>query len=237
MRQLYEASNVVSTSGGTMRRILTISALLLALARSSATAHAQNLEAPVHPPGQPAGLAQKTSSTSHAPPSWLSIIAPVAGAFAAAWYGARLALRKTLRDLALTGRVQWYEEAIRSIANYEDVLARLRDNYLHEIIIKAQDPLLVLAEAATPAEQRKPTELFRPDRVRWKELVEAEARLRAGLQLHDVYTGGATRTWCAVARGHASLSRSRSLTSRKFLPLTGSSSVAAKRRWGRCGAG
>jgi hypothetical protein len=117
-------------------------------------------------------------------PDWLTLTAPIVGSFVAAWFGARTAFRQTLKQLALNNRVAWYEEAIRSLAIYEDVLKRLDQNYLHTAVVKNRSKEL-------PAK-------FRPERDRWKELVDAEARVRRALQLHEVYTAGSIRTQCSV---------------------------------------
>jgi len=49
-----------------------------------------------------------------------------AGAFLAAWFGTLFALRKGKKERALDRRISWHEEAIESLAAYEDQLETLR---------------------------------------------------------------------------------------------------------------
>ena len=132
---------------------------------------------------------------------------PIAGGFLAAWFGARLAFRRTLRELALTGKVAWHEEAILSLAAYEEVLERLKNNFLRSVYVKSKSS--AVPQSSQPEQERwkelVEAESFQPEPRRWKELVEAESRLRHALQLHEVYTRSDTLNSCSFALKNATL--------------------------------
>jgi hypothetical protein len=131
-------------------------------------------------------------------PEWINVIAPILGGFAAAWFGARLAFRKTVRERALAGRIAWYEEAIRSLFAYEEILQRLDKDYFNIALVQPMLARRSDPKAASDSQLPEPPRRFTPSPELWKELVDTEARLRRSLQLHDVYTEGSTRTACSV---------------------------------------
>jgi hypothetical protein len=116
-----------------------------------------------------------------------SLLSAAVGAFFAAWAGAHLGFRRTKKERALDRRVEWHEEAIQSLALYEEQLNRLRKHALNALIVplattKPDLPTLIKVRADV-----------------WKELGECEGRVRAALRLADLYASDVAKVKCSVA--------------------------------------
>jgi len=133
------------------------------------------------------------------PPWLITLLSGAAGAFIAAWAGAYIGFRRSRRERALDRRVNWHEEAIQSLAQYEDRLERLRAHAMNVLVIqRTRDgtPGTSSAADAPPTTIRAPVAL-------WTDLAETERRARAALRLADLYTEGKTQLECSVALGNS----------------------------------
>lgn len=125
-----------------------------------------------------------------------TLLSGAAGAFMAAWAGAYIGFRRGKKERALDRRVAWHEEAVQSLALYEERLERLHNH--------ARNVLLVQPRGSSFSIPGDPNSAGVPPRVKapavlWKELGDAEARARASLRLADLYTEGRTQLDCSVA--------------------------------------
>jgi hypothetical protein len=124
-----------------------------------------------------------------------TLISGAVGAFVAAWAGAYIGFRRGKKERALDRRISWHEEAIKSVALYEERLERLHNHALNVLIIQPRsEPSSVSGhlDNLPPARIRAPAPL-------WHELAEAEARTRAALRLADLYTEGRSQLDCSAA--------------------------------------
>ena len=118
------------------------------------------------------------------------------GAFIAAWAGAYLGFRRTKKERALDRRIAWHDEAIQSLAQYEDRLEHLERHARHVLVIQAQQNRP--QNAPPPKPEDLPRTVKAPAPL-WDELGTAEGRARAALRIADLYTEGRTRIDCSVA--------------------------------------
>jgi hypothetical protein len=124
-----------------------------------------------------------------------TLISGAVGAFVAAWAGAYIGFRRGKKERALDRRISWHEEAIQSLALYEERLERLHNHALNVLVIQPKK------EPSPGASQpdNLPSVRIRAPALLWLELAEAEARARAALRLADPYTEGRTQLDCSVA--------------------------------------
>jgi len=130
---------------------------------------------------------------------WIQLFLPgvvaIIGAFAAAWFGARIGFRRSVRERAFDRRLEWHEEVVASLAAYDEVLGRLRNNYLNELVVKE-----AARRGSGPQPKNAPRDLpksFRPKAEVWSEVVQTEASLRRSLHLFGLYTDGDAKDGCS----------------------------------------
>ena len=134
-------------------------------------------------------------------PQLLTLISGMVGAFAAAWFGAQLAFRRTRKERALDRRVDWHAQAVEALAEYEDALESLH-RHSRNAVLKSQIETAVKKIQGRPAEALEDRPLprkFRSKAAVWERVTEAEARARAALRTADVYTEGKTQLKCSTA--------------------------------------
>lgn len=117
----------------------------------------------------------------------------LAGAFAAAWFGAYLAFRKTRKERKLDRSVSWHVDTIQALAQYEERLKRLH-SYSRNVLVAQRARDAVSTEIAPNIPQR----IQVPERL-WQNLREAEDAARSMLRLADAFTDLRTAVQCSTA--------------------------------------
>ena len=118
------------------------------------------------------------------------------GAFIAAWAGAYIGFRRGRKERALDRRIAWHEQAIHSLAEYEEQLERLRGHSMNALVIQRTKHRP--NDAPPPSAEELPRLIQAPNSL-WSALGAAEGHARAALRLGDLYTYGRTKVECSVA--------------------------------------
>lgn len=149
-----------------------------------------------------------------------TILAPIFGAFLAAWLGAHLGYRKTRKERALDRIVIWHEESIQSLARYEEALEEIHKHGLNALIIKPKNN----ERQNNPDEERSiehtsdlsGSGFFRPPENIWNQLGDIELRARSTLRLADLYANDEkTKVFCS-----STLTSGISLVSEQWIDLS-----------------
>ncbi len=127
-------------------------------------------------------------------PAAFSLITGAVGAFIAAWAGAYVGFRRGKKERALDRSVTWHEEAIQSIAQYEEQLERLRAHAWNAVVVGPST-----TQGQPTSEPTDLPKLVKAPAKLWTGLQDTEGRARAALRLGDLYARGRTKVDCSVA--------------------------------------